>query len=152
MNVRNVGGRRRCRASLALGVVSRYSVLMQTAFVVFLGAGFGGAARYGLNVIVTRIMGTGFPFGILLINLLGCFVMGIFAGWFALRGEPGTSMRLFLMTGVLGGFTTFSAFALDTAILWERGAPGLAALYVLASVLGSVAALGAGLALSRAIA
>jgi fluoride exporter len=125
---------------------------MQAAVIVFLGAGLGGAARYGLNVIVTRMMGTSFPFGILLVNLLGCFVMGILAGWFALRGEAGMSMRLFLMTGVLGGFTTFSAFALDTAILWERNTPGSAALYVMASVLGSLAALGAGLALARAVA
>lgn len=124
---------------------------MQSAVIVFLGAGLGGAARYGLNAIITRMLGTGFPFGILLVNLLGCFVMGIFAGWFAMRGEAGTSMRLFLMTGVLGGFTTFSAFALDTATLWERGAPGPAALYVLASVLGSLAALGAGLAVARTI-
>lgn len=125
---------------------------MQSASIVFLGAGLGGAARYGLNVIVTRMMGTGFPFGILLVNLVGCFMMGILAGWFALRGEPGTSMRLYLMTGVLGGFTTFSAFALDTVTLWERGAPGPAALYVLASVLGSLAAVGTGLAVARAIA
>jgi fluoride exporter len=125
---------------------------MQAATIVFLGAGLGGAARYGLNSIVTRMLGAGFPLGILLVNLLGGFVMGILAGWFALRGEAGMSMRLFLMTGVLGGFTTFSAFALDTAILWERNAPGSAVLYVLASVLGSLAALGAGLALARAIA
>ena len=125
---------------------------MQSASIVFLGAGLGGAARYGLNVIVTRMMGTGFPFGILLVNLVGCFMMGILAGWFALRGEPGTSMRLYLMTGVLGGFTTFSAFALDTVTLWERGAPGPAALYVLASVLGSLAAVRTGLAVARAIA
>ena len=63
------------------------------------------------------MLGTGFPLSILLVNLLGCFVMGILAGWFALRGGAGTSLRLFLMTGVLGGFTTFLAFALDTAIL-----------------------------------
>jgi fluoride exporter len=125
---------------------------MQAAVIVFLGAGLGGAARYGFNMIVTRMMGTSFPLGILLVNLLGCFVMGILAGWFALRGEAGMGMRLFLMTGVLGGFTTFSAFALDTAILWERNAPGSAVFYVLASVLGSLAALGAGLALARAVA
>ena len=137
---------------LALRKAPRYSFGMHAAIIVFLGAGLGGAARHGLNLIVTRMLGTDFPFGILLVNLLGCFVMGILAGWFALRGEPGTSMRLFLMTGVLGGFTTFSAFALDTATLWERGAPGPAALYVLASVIGSLAALGAGLAVARVIA
>ena len=125
---------------------------MQSAVIVFLGAGLGGAARYGLNVLVTRLLDTGFPFGILLVNLLGCFAMGILAGWFALRGDAGTSLRLFLMTGVLGGFTTFSAFALDTATLWERGVPGSAAFYVLASVLGSLAAVGTGLAVARAIA
>ena len=125
---------------------------MQAAIIVLLGAGLGGAARYGLNVIVTRMMGTGFPFGILLVNLIGCFAMGVLAGWVALRGETSTSLRLFLMTGVLGGFTTFSAFALDTATLWERNAPGSAAIYVLASVRGPLAALGAGLAVARAMA
>lgn len=117
-----------------------------------MGAGLGGALRYGLNLLVTRAIGTGFPLGILLVNLIGCFAMGLLAGWFALRGDAGTSVRLFLMTGVLGGFTTFSAFALDIAVLWERNAPGQAALYVLASVLGSLAALGAGLAVARATA
>lgn len=125
---------------------------MQAAIVVFLGAGLGGVARYGLNVGVARLVGTGFPFGILVVNLAGCFAMGVLAGWFALREEAGTSLRLLLMTGVLGGFTTFSAFALDTATLWERNAPGLAAFYVLLSVLGSLAALAAGLAVARAIA
>ena len=70
--------------------------------------------------------------------------MGVFAGWFALRGETGPSLRLFLMTGVLGGFTTFSGFALNTATLWERNGPRPDAIYVLLSVLGSLAALGAG--------
>ena len=114
-----------------------------------MGAGLGGAARYGLNAVVTRMMGTGFPFGILFVNLIGCFAMGIVAGWLALRGDPGPSLRLFLTTGVLGGFTTFSAFALDTALLWERHAPGPAVLYVILSVLGSLVALGVSLAVGR---
>jgi fluoride exporter len=124
---------------------------MQAAILVFLGAGLGGAARYGLNVTVTRMMGNGFPFGILLINLVGCFAMGMLAGWFALRGEVGPSFRLFMITGVLGGFTTFSAFALDSATLWERGAYGGALAYVVLSVGGSLAAVAAGLALVRTI-
>lgn len=72
--------------SLALMRTPRYSLCMQAAIIVFLGAGLGEAARHGLNVIVTRMMGTGFPYGILLVNLLGCFVMGILAGWLAMRG------------------------------------------------------------------
>lgn len=124
---------------------------MKAAIVVFLGAGLGGAARYGLNMIVTWKMGTGFPFGILVVNLLGCFAMGVLTGWFALRGDAGASLRLFLMTGVLGGFTTFSAFAIDTATLWERGAYGGALAYVVFSVAGSLAAVAAGLALVRTI-
>ena len=131
---------------LAFRKAPRYSFGMRATIIVFLGAGPDGVARYGLNVIVTWMMGTGFPFGILFVNLIGCFAMGVFAGSFALRGETGPSLRLFLMTGVLGGFTTFAAFALDTATLWVRNGPGPDALDVLLSVLGSLAALGAGLA------
>jgi fluoride exporter len=78
--------------------------------------------------------------------------MGLLAGWFAVRFDPGQAWRLFLATGILGGFTTFSAFSLDAALLYERDTLAMAALYVLASVVGSVAALFVGLFVVRQLA
>ena len=106
--------------------------------IVFLGAGIGGAGRHGVNALAARLVGTAFPAGTLVINVLGCLLMGLIAGFFAFRGHLPQEARLFLATGVLGGFTTFSAFSLDAALLWERGEVGLAALYVGASVLFSL--------------
>ena len=111
---------------------------MRFAIIVFFGAGLVGAMRYGVNQLVTRLTGAGFPLGILTINVLGCFAMCVIVGWFALRSDLGPDWRLFLTTGVLGGFTTFSAFALDFATLWEQGAHGSALGYVLLSVMGSL--------------
>ena len=119
--------------------------------IVFLGAGFGGAARHGVNVLSTRLVGTGFPAGTLVVNALGCLLMGLIAGTFAFRGHLPQEMRLFLTTGILGGFTTFSTFSLDAALLWERGETGLAALYVGASLVLSLAGVAAGLALTRTV-
>jgi CrcB protein len=118
---------------------------------VFVGAGLGGVLRHGVNVAALRALGPGFPWSTLSVNVGGSLLMGILAGWFALKaGATWTaSARLFLATGVLGGFTTFSAFSLDAVMLWERGQGGLAALYVLASVTLSVGALLVGLALVR---
>ena len=117
--------------------------------IVFLGAGIGGAGRHGVNVLAARLFGTAFPAGTLAINVFGCLLMGLIAGVFAFRGHLPQEMRLFLATGILGGFTTFSAFSLDAALLWERGEVGLAALYVGASVIFSLLAVAAGLAVSR---
>lgn len=116
--------------------------------IVFLGAGLGGAGRHGVNVLAARLVGTAFPVGTLAVNALGCFAMGLLAGIFAFRGHLPQEARLFLATGVLGGFTTFSAFSLDAALLWERGNAGLAAFYVLASVLLSLAGVSLGPLLS----
>lgn len=116
---------------------------------VFLGAGFGGALRHGVNVLALRHLPPGFPWGTLAINVLGSLVMGIVAGAFAARIDASQSLRLFLATGVLGGFTTFSAFSLEVMLLHERGASAQALLYALASVLLSVAALAVGLWLMR---
>lgn len=118
--------------------------------IVFLGAGLGGALRHAVNLAALRLGWIAFPIGTLAINVLGSFLMGLIAEWFALRGHLPQQARLFLTTGVLGGFTTFSAFSLDAALLYERGKPGLAALYVLASVALSLSALAAGLATVRA--
>ncbi|MDX3928755.1 MAG: fluoride efflux transporter CrcB [Shinella sp.] len=119
--------------------------------IVFLGAGIGGAGRHGVNLLAARLFGAGFPVGTLAVNVAGCFVMGVLAGLFAFRTGLPQEARLFLTTGVLGGFTTFSAFSLDAALLWERGEAGLAAVYVVASVLLSLAGVAAGLALSRGV-
>jgi CrcB protein len=127
---------------------------MQSTLLVFLGAGIGGALRHGVNVGCARACGTAFPWGTLTVNVVGSLAMGLIAGWLAFKTGSGWSqpVRLFLTTGVLGGFTTFSAFSLDAVLLWERGAIGAAAAYVGVSVVASIAALLAGLALVRALA
>jgi len=117
--------------------------------IVFLGAGIGGALRHGVNVGAARLFGYGFPFGTLIVNVAGSFLMGLLAGFFAFRPGFDQHMRLFLTTGILGGFTTFSAFSLDTALLIERHSFGLAAGYAAGSVIASVTALFFGLALFR---
>jgi CrcB protein len=96
-----------------------------------------------------RLLGTGFPFGTLTVNILGSLAMGLLAGWFAQKGEASQHFRLFLTTGILGGFTTFSTFSLDIAVLWERGAVALCALYVALSLAVSVGTLFFGLWLMR---
>jgi CrcB protein len=122
---------------------------MNAFLVVFLGAGLGGALRHGVNVAALRFIGSDFPVGTLAINVVGSFVMGLLAAWFALKADPGQAWRLFLTTGILGGFTTFSAFSLDAILLWERGQAGAAAAYVAMSVALSLLALFAGLLVVR---
>lgn len=118
--------------------------------IVFLGAGIGGAGRHGVNMLALRVFGIdSFPFGTLAINILGALLMGIAAEYFALRSGLPQHWRLFLTTGILGGFTTFSAFSLETALMIERGEALYAALYALASMLLPVAALFFGLAIVR---
>ena len=117
--------------------------------IVFVGAGLGGALRHAINVGSARLFGYGFPFGTLIVNVFGSFLMGLLAGYFAFRPGVGQHARLFLTTGILGGFTTFSAFSLDTALLVERHAYGLAAGYAVGSVAASVSALFFGLAVFR---
>jgi CrcB protein len=117
--------------------------------VVFFGGGIGAALRHGVNLAIARALGTAFPSGTLLINITGSFVMGVVAAYFACKGDASQHWRLFLTTGILGGYTTFSAFSLDAVLLYERGETGLAALYVVASVAVSIAGLFAGLALVR---
>jgi len=116
-------------------------------FIVFLGAGIGGALRHGVNVGAVRIFGYGFPFGTLIVNIIGSFLMGLLAGYFGFRPGISQHFRLFLTTGILGGFTTFSAFSLDTALLIERHAYWLAAAYVAGSVAASILALFAGMSM-----
>jgi len=126
---------------------------MTAYLIVFFGAGLGGMLRHGVNVGCARWCGTEFPWGTMTVNILGSLVMGLIAGWLAFRTSTGWSqhIRLFLMTGILGGFTTFSAFSLDTMLLWERGQVGTALTYVVGSVVVSILALAAGLALVRTL-
>src|SRR5688500_14035690 len=101
---------------------------------VALGGALGAACRHLVNLGALRFFGPGFPVGTLTVNVLGGFLMGFLAGFLALRSETGgQGLRLFLATGILGGFTTFSAFSLETVQLWQRGALGGALVYVLAS-------------------
>ena len=119
---------------------------------VFVGGGLGATLRHLINAFCARCIGTGFPWGTFIINITGSTVMGLIAGYLAFKGEASQPWRLFVMTGILGGYTTFSAFSLDTALLYERGELGLAAAYVLGSVVLSIAGLFAGLALVRHLA
>lgn len=124
---------------------------MSATLLVFLGAGVGGALRHGVNVACARAFGTGFPWSTLTVNVVGSFAMGLLAGWLALKAGEGWTQnaRLFLATGVLGGFTTFSAFSLDVALLWERAEIAAALAYTAGSVVLSVGALALGLLLVR---
>jgi CrcB protein len=117
--------------------------------VVFLGGGIGAALRHGVNLAVARVLGSGFNYATMFENVSGSLVMGLLVGYFAFEGTIPQHWRLFLTTGILGGYTTFSAFSLDTILLYERGELGLAALYVIASVALSIGGLLAGLLLIR---
>ena len=116
---------------------------------VFFGGGLGASLRHTVNIACAKWIGTAFPYGTFIINISGSTVMGLIVGYLASKGAATQHWRLFLMTGILGGYTTFSAFSLDTAVLYERGELGLAALYVIGSVALSIAGLFAGLALIR---
>jgi CrcB protein len=127
-------------------------VVLMNYVLVFVGGGFGATLRHLVNVNCARCFGTAFPWGTFIINITGSTVMGLVAGYLAFKGEASQPWRLFLMTGILGGYTTFSAFSLDAALLYERGELGLALAYVLGSVVLSVVGLFAGLALVRHLA
>ena len=116
---------------------------------VFMGAGIGGALRHFVNRMALTSTGS-FPWSTLTVNVTGSLVMGALAGWFAFRSNVASQqMALFLTTGVLGGYTTFSAFSLDAVLLWERGDVRGAAVYVAGTVVLSIAALFAGLSAMR---
>ena len=121
---------------------------------VAIGGAIGAVARYQLGRFVTHSMGspTGaqFPWPTFAANILGCLAMGLLFGWLARNGGAGESLRLLLGVGLLGGFTTFSAFSLEMLLLAERGAAGLASLYAVGSVIAGVGALYLGLTIMRA--
>jgi CrcB protein len=118
---------------------------------VFVGGGLGSVLRYALTMAAGKAFGPHFPWGTFLINITGSTVMGLIAGYLAFKGETSQPWRIFLMTGILGGYTTFSAFSLDAAVLYERGEIALALAYVLGSVLMAIIGLFAGLALVRSL-
>jgi len=117
---------------------------------VFFGGGLGAAARHGVNSIGLETLGPGFPWWTMAVNVIGSFAIGLLAGLLG-AFETAHNMRLFLTTGFLGGFTTFSAFSLDALTLWEQEALLHAGAYVLASVLLSLLGAAVGLMLSRVL-
>jgi fluoride exporter len=126
---------------------------MQAYILVFLGAGLGGMLRHTVNLLAARLLGANFPWGTFLINISGSLVMGLLAGFLAFRTGANWTQhaRLFLLTGVLGGYTTFSAYSLDSALLFERGAYLMTAAYVGGSVVLALAGVFSGLFIARAL-
>lgn len=124
---------------------------MINTLVVFVGAGLGGVLRHGVNSAASTWLGIAFPYGTFAVNVIGSFLMGLLVGYFALKGSTIPHAQLFLATGVLGGFTTFSAFSLDAIALWQRGEILLAAAYIIGSVILALLALVCGLWLARII-
>lgn len=122
---------------------------MNHLFLVMLGGAIGAGARHLTGRAALALWGPGFPWGTLIVNLAGGLAMGLLAGWLAARSSGDEALRYLLGVGVLGGYTTFSAFSLETANMLQRGDYGVALLYILASVIGSVAALFAGLQIAR---
>ncbi len=122
---------------------------MNALVLVFIGGGLGAASRHLSGMAVTRLAGTGFPWGTMLVNIAGSLAMGLLIAWLARRSSGDADLRMLLATGFLGGFTTFSAFSLDAVSLYERGALTAAAAYVIASVTVSILALFGGLWLAR---
>ncbi|MDS7596963.1 fluoride efflux transporter CrcB [Agrobacterium tumefaciens] len=115
------------------------------------GGAIGSVLRYLVGVWSVRIAGTTFPWGTLVVNVVGSFLIGFLFEFIARRMNASMEMRLFIVTGVLGGFTTFSSFSLDAAALFERGAFSLSAVYVIATLVVSMVAVFAGLALGRSL-
>lgn len=118
---------------------------------VFLGGGVGAALRHGVNRTALLLLGSSFPFGTLIVNIAGSMLIGILAELFVVKGGGSQELRLFLTTGVLGGFTTFSAFSLDAAVMWQRGDHGTLCAYVIGSVALSIGALFLGMIAVRAV-
>jgi fluoride exporter len=134
----------------SLPVFQAQGLAVNAVLMVAAGGALGSVARYGLNIGVTRTLGEAFPWGILLANVLGCFLMGVLGAYFMHRMPEGETARLFLTTGFLGGFTTFSAFSFDILKLVNGGQNNAAILYVLASVGLSVLAVFVGFLLVKA--
>lgn len=124
---------------------------MNQFFLVAIGGGVGAVLRHGVNLLALRWLGPSFPWGTMGINVIGSFAMGVFIELLTRRYGGSNELRLFVATGILGGFTTFSAFSLEFAVLAERGTLGLALFYALGSVVLSISALFVGLWLVRTL-
>lgn len=123
--------------------------MLTTLLQVALGGAIGASGRYLTGFAALRLMGPGFPWGTLTVNVVGSFVMGVIV--VVLGHLSANRFAPLLMTGVLGGFTTFSAFSLDAVTIWERGETTTAAVYILVSVVFSISALMLGLMVARGI-
>jgi CrcB protein len=123
---------------------------LQLILAVAAGGALGSVARYLVGIGSTRLFGLAFPWGTLIVNIAGSFLIGVFVELFALKLDLPQTARVFLTVGICGGFTTFSTFSLDSYVLMERGDFGLAAAYMIGSVVLSIAALFGGLHLIRA--
>ncbi len=119
---------------------------------VFIGGGIGAALRHGVNRASLAYFGPDYPYGTLFVNVVGSLLMGVLAELYLVKGGGSQEWRLFLTTGVLGGFTTYSAFSLDAALMWQRGDYAALASYIAASVLLSIVGLFVGMAAVRALA
>ena len=125
---------------------------MASYLIVFLGGGIGAAMRHGVNRASLAYFGPAFPYGTLIVNVVGGLLMGALAELFLIKAGVSQEVRLFLTTGILGGFTTFSAFSLDAALMWQRSDYGPLACYVAGSVVLSIAGLFVGMAIVRTLA
>ena len=125
--------------------------MLKQLFLVAVGGAVGSVCRFLTGVIVTRLSGPAFPWGTLTVNVVGSFAIGFLTELVARKLNASMEMRLLIVVGFLGGFTTFSSFSLDTMVLVERGATVAAVSYVLASVLLSLLAAFGGLALGRTL-
>lgn len=119
--------------------------------VVFIGGGLGAALRHGVNRASLALFGPAFPYGTLFVNIVGGLLMGVLVELFLVEDSGSQEFRLFLTTGVLGGFTTFSAFSLDATLMWQRSDYAALGTYVGASVLLSIFAVFLGMASVRAL-
>lgn len=124
---------------------------MKHLFLVALGGGIGASMRYMVGVASLRSFGPAFPYGTMIVNLLGSFIMGVMIVAIARRFDASASLQLFLATGILGGFTTFSAFSLDALNLLEKGATNAAFAYIALSVAGALLACFLGLIIGRMV-
>tara|TARA_R110000868_G_scaffold29889_1_gene110957 strand:+ start:16818 stop:17201 length:384 start_codon:yes stop_codon:yes gene_type:complete len=125
--------------------------LIKTLIFVALGGAVGASGRYAVGVLATRLGSGQFPWGTFTVNVTGSFLLGVLAALMAFTWSPSSEFRAFLVVGVLGGFTTFSAFSLDVGLLIEKDRLLLAALYLGGTVLLSIGGLLAGLKLTRMV-
>lgn len=127
------------------------SLWWQQALLVAAGGALGSVGRFAVATWMVRMAGTGFPWGTLTVNLIGSFVAGLLLVWFDGRGESAQWLRAFVLIGVLGGFTTWSTFAVEALLLGRGPAPGWAGVYVMVSLVGGLLLVFAGLRLGLAL-